>query len=121
MLLDLKHKQLDVYKEVSVFVKEAYLITLSLPAEEKFNMVSQIRRAALSVKLNLAEECSRKSLMERKRFFEISRSSLIEVDAAFEVAIDLEYIEINQLEKLNHSLHKRFAMLTNMIKQEEHG
>jgi four helix bundle protein len=45
-------------------------------------MVQQIRRATLSVHLNIAEGCSRKSPSERKRFFEISRGSLIEVDTA---------------------------------------
>ncbi len=118
MLLDLKHKHLDVYKEVSDLVKEESIISVLLPAEEKFNIVSQIRRAALSATLNLAEGCSRKSATERKRFFEISRGSLIEVDAAFEVAVDLEYIKIENLEMLGLLLNKCFAMLTNMIKQQ---
>ncbi len=119
MLLDLKHKQLDVYKAACAFVKEAYHVSLLLPAEEKFNMVSQTRRAALLVKLNLAEGCSRKSIVERKRFFEISRGSLIEVDAAFEAAIDLNYITLMQTEKLGEVVNKCFAMLTNLIKQQD--
>jgi four helix bundle protein len=82
MLLNLKHKQLVVYKEISSLVKEAYLITKLLPDEERFNMTSQIRRAALSVKLNLAEGSSRKLALERNRFYEISRGSMVETDAA---------------------------------------
>ena len=50
--------------------------------EEKFGLVQQIRRAALSAHLNLAEGFSRKSEAERRRFFGISRGSLIEIDAA---------------------------------------
>jgi four helix bundle protein len=51
--------------------------------EERFALAQQIRRAALSVHLNIAEGCSRKSETERKRFFEVSRGSIIEIDAGF--------------------------------------
>jgi four helix bundle protein len=56
-----------------------------LPSEERFNLVQQIRRAALSVKSNLAEGCSRRSEAERKRYFEVSRGSVIEIDAAWKL------------------------------------
>lgn len=115
MLLDLKHKQLAVYKEIRSLIKEIYLITKLLPDEERFNMISQIRRAALSVKLNLAEGASRKSLKERMRFYEISRGSLVEIDAAVETAVDLNYFNETILEKLSEQLNKCFAMLSNMI------
>jgi four helix bundle protein len=115
MLLNLKHKQLAVYKEIRSLIKETYSITKLLPDEEKFNMVSQIRRAALSVKLNLAEGASRKSAVERNRFYEISRSSLVEIDAAIGTAVDLSYINEDSLEKLGAQLNKCFAMLSNMI------
>ena len=115
MLLNLKHKQLTVYKEVRSLVKEIYSITKLLPDEERFNMVSQIRRAALSVKLNLSEGASRKSLKERIRFFEIARGSVVEIDAAIETAIDLNYMDENSLEELGQQLNKCFAMLSNMM------
>jgi four helix bundle protein len=73
MFINLKHKELDVYLVVRELVKEIYLVSLKLPADEKFNMVQQIRRAALSVKLNLSEGSTRKSPIERKRYLEISR------------------------------------------------
>jgi four helix bundle protein len=55
-----------------------------LPADEKFNFIQQIRRAALSVKLNLAEGASRKSANERKRYYLVSRGSVVEIDAIIE-------------------------------------
>jgi len=115
MLLDLKHKDLTVYKEIRALIKEAYIITGLLPEHERFNMVSQIRRAALSVKLNLAEGASRKSGPERKRFYEISRGSVVEIDAAAETAVDLAYIDENNLKNLSIQLNKCFAMLSKMI------
>lgn len=66
MFLPLNHKNLDVYKASRELLKESYFITKSLPPEEKFNLIQQIRRAALSVKLNIAEGASRKSVARKK-------------------------------------------------------
>ena len=70
-----------------------YKISKLLPADERFGMTSQLRRAALSVHLNLAEGASRKSLAERKRYYEISRGSVIEIDAILDIAEELEYFK----------------------------
>lgn len=115
MFLDLKHKSLNVYTAARELTKEVYKISMLLPAEEKFNMVQQIRRAALSVKLNLAEGSTRRSEVEQKRYLEIARGSVVEIDAALETAIDLEYYKIEQLQKIGELLNKCFAMLSNMI------
>ena len=115
MLLDLKHKQLAVYKEIRSLIKEAYLITKHLPDEERFNMVSQIRRAALSVHLNIAEGASRKSATERKRFFEISRGSVIEIDAAFDIANELNYLQNINLDNLREQAVRTFKILSGLI------
>lgn len=117
MFLQLKHKSLDVYVAARELVKEIYKISTLLPKEENFNMTSQIRRAALSVKLNLAEGSSRKSGVERKRYFEIARGSVVELDAALETAVDLNYFNQAQLETASLLLNKCFAMLSKMIEQ----
>jgi len=78
-------------------------------------MVQQIRRAALSVHLNIAEGCSRKSGAERKRFFEISRGSVIEVDTAVDIAHDLNYKTEEQLQTLGRYLINTFKQLTGLI------
>ena len=93
MFLTLNHQKLDIYSISKSFVLECYKLTKHLPADEKFGMISQIRRAALSVHLNIAEGCSRKSEVERKRYYEIARGSLIEIDAALDVAKDLDYLK----------------------------
>lgn len=78
-------------------------------------MVPQLRRAALSVKLNLAEGASRKSGAERNRFIEVARGSIVEIDAALETAVDLNYLKPEKLTTIGESLNKSFAMLSNMI------
>ena len=61
MFLTLNHQKLDIYNFSKLFVLETYKLSKVLPVEEKFGMISQIRRAALSVHLNIAEGSSRKS------------------------------------------------------------
>ena len=116
MLIKLNHQNLEVYKGIRELTKEIYQISSKLPADERFNMIQQIKRAGLSIKLNLAEGSSRKSIVERKRFLEITRGSLIEVDAILETAVDLEYLTINDLSSIARLLNQCFAMLYNMIK-----
>jgi four helix bundle protein len=118
MFIQLKHKPLNVYEAVRELTKEIY--KAFLPAEEKFNMVQQVRRAVLSVKLNLSEGCARRSAKERKRFLEISRGSLVEIDAVLETAVDLNYFKMEDLKNIGELLNKCFAMLSKMIGQESH-
>jgi four helix bundle protein len=115
MFLQLNHKSLDVYLVVRELVKEIYLISMKFPPEERFNLISQIRRAGVSVKLNLAEGSSRKSKAERDRYYEISRGSLIEIDSIFETAFDLNYVKIEELKNISSLILRSFAMLSRMV------
>ena len=115
MFLKLNHQKLDIYGFSKQFVLECYKLTKVLPADEKFGMISQIRRAALSVHLNIAEGSSRKSEAERKRYYEISRGSIIEIDAALDIATELEYLSNYELTKLSESMIRSFKMLSGLI------
>ncbi len=115
MFLQLGHSKLEVYTIARQFVKECYKAVHGFPAEEKYALVQQIKRAALSVHLNIAEGSSRKSETERKRFYEIARGSLIEVDAALDIAADLEYCTAADLQSLGQVLVKCFKYLSGLI------
>lgn len=117
MFLNLNHKSLTVYSKIRELTKEIYKISNLLPAEERFNMVQQIRRAGLSVKLNFAEGSTRKSNLERKRYYEISRGSIVEIDAALETAVDLEYLKAESLQQSGILLNECLAMLSKMMEQ----
>jgi len=93
MFLTLSHQQLNVFTCSKTLVLEVYRLAKTFPESEKFGMISQIRRAAVSVHLNIAEGASRKSDAERKRFFEIARGSVIVIDAVLDIAACLEYLE----------------------------
>ena len=115
MFLQLKHTKLDVYKFSQELALECYKITKSFPDSEKFAMILQIRRAALSVHLNIAEGCSRRTKPDRTRFFEIARGSVIEIDAAVGIAYKLSYVTLEQLRPLEVNIIKSFKLLSGMI------
>jgi len=116
MFLNLAHTKLDVYKFSQGLALECYKITKVFPSEERFALIQQIRRAAISVHLNLAEGCSRKSQLERNRFFEIARRSMIEIDTAIDIAVKLEYVSEKALQVLGENIIKSFKLLSGMIK-----
>lgn len=94
---------------------ECYRLTKSLPSDEKFGIISQIRRAALSVHLNIAAGASRKSEAERKRYYEIARGSVIEIDAALDIAKALGYLETISIKNSGETIVKCFKLLTGLI------
>ena len=115
MFLQLSHTKLDVYQASRLLCLQCYRITTLFPSQEKFTMVQQIRRAALSVHLNLAEGCSRKSKVERSRYYEVSRGSVIEIDTCFDIAAELGFVNIGELQPLGDSIIKVFKLLSGMI------
>ena len=115
MFLELSHTKLDIFKVSKSFVLNCYRETKTFPPEEKFGIVQQIRRAALSVHLNVAEGCSRRSAIERKRFYEIARGSVIEVDAALDIAVELNYTTKERLYELGQFIIRCFQMISKMI------
>ena len=70
----------------------------------------------MSVPANIAEGSARSSAAEKRRYFEIARSSLVEVDTLFEVALELSY-SIGNEEVLDDLMNQVFAMLSGMIKR----
>jgi four helix bundle protein len=118
MFLQLSHTKLNVFQFSKSLALECYKVTKLFPNEEKFAMVQQIRRAELSVHLNIAEGCSRKSMNERKRYFEIARGSVIEIDTAIDIAYELSYVSVDQLQPLGNNIIQTFKLLSGLIKQD---
>jgi len=93
MFLQLAHTKLNVYQFSQELALECYRVTKKFPSDERFALMQQIRRAAISVHLNIAEGCSRKSPNERNRYLEIARGSAIEIDSAIGISFKLEYVK----------------------------
>ena len=118
-MLNLSHKDLEVYKISLLLVKEVYAITKGFPKEEQFALVNQLRRAIISVCSNIAEGAARRTKPDRRRFYEISRSSLVEVDTQMEAALILNYTNKEQIKNIENHLESVFKMLSKMISNLE--
>jgi four helix bundle protein len=120
MFLQLGHTKLTAFTVSEELTLECYKLTRLFPPDEKFAMVQQIRRAALSVHLNIAEGSSRQSEVERKRYFEVARGSVIEIDAAIDIAFKLGYVNGDQLKVVGDLIVKSFKLLTGLINKPNH-
>ncbi|MBV4358123.1 four helix bundle protein [Pinibacter aurantiacus] len=115
MFLQLNHQKLHAYTLSRLLVKECYIVVKRFPPDERFALIQQIKRASLSVCLNIAEGASRKSEQERKRFYEIARGSIVEIDAAFDLANDLGYCSETDVTNLSPLMKQTFAILSKLI------
>ena len=104
-------ERLEVWQLARKFFKYSYSLIDTFPASERYNLVDQIRRAATSIVLNLAEMTSRSSYKEQAHYSEIAYGSTIEVYCAFLLSYDLGYINEQQLEELK----ERISELSNKI------
>ncbi len=93
-------EKLDVWQNSKDLAKNIYKITEKFPANEKFGLVSQITRAAVSVPSNIAEGTGRKSMKDRAHFYQIAYGSLMETLSHLHIAKDLGYINDEQFKEL---------------------
>ncbi len=94
-------KELIVWQKSRDLVKRIYLLTSFFPKEERFGMISQIRRCAVSIPTNIAEGCGRNSRADFSRFLDISNGSSYELESLLLLSIDLNYIKNEQFEIVN--------------------
>ena len=115
-MLNLNHKNLETWKQSMNLVSEVYKLTMDFPKEELFGLSSQMRRSSISIPSNISEGSSRESANERRRFYEIARSSLVELDTQMEISLLLKYINQNESEKFSKLINHLFALLTKLKK-----
>jgi four helix bundle protein len=86
-------RKLDVWRRSHAFAVQIYGISRQLPADERFGMCSQIRRAASSIPANIAEGCARRGKAELRQFLYTSMGSASELEHFLLLARDLKMIE----------------------------
>jgi len=112
-----KHYELRAWQSAMQLVQDVYQITQSFPAEEKFGLTNQLRRAAVSVPSNIAEGAARGSDADFLRFLYISRGSLSEIETQLLIAQNLSFIE--DLRETNELIEQTFVQLGGLIKHLE--
>lgn len=107
-------EKLDVWQESRILVKEIYILLRNFPAEEKYALCDQIRRAVVSVPSNIAEGSGRMSVKEKIHFLEVAFGSLMETFCQMQIARDLEYISDEQILNVKAKVLQISKMLTGL-------
>ncbi len=110
------HKDLEVWKQSIDFVTAIYNITREFPKEELYGLISQIRRASVSIPSNIAEGAARKNKTEFRQFLYISLGSLSEVETQLIISLEILYLKKKAFEELNSKLVSIRKMLLGLIK-----
>lgn len=85
------YRDLLVWQKGIALVKQIYALTRTFPADEKFGLVAQMRRAMVSIPSNIAEGQSRHTTNEFVRFLSLAEGSLAELDTQLTIAVELGY------------------------------
>lgn len=115
-MIKLNHKNLTTWEKSLEIVKAIYLFCDKLPDKEQYIIIPQLKRAAISVASNIAEGYARQSKVETKRFLDISRSSLVEIDTQITICIKLGYIKEDEIVSLSDLLNHIFALISKLIR-----
>jgi four helix bundle protein len=108
------HHNLDVWKKSIEFVVDIYRTTERLPADERFGLKSQLRRASVSIPANIAEGAGRTSTKEFMHFLSNSQGSASEVETELIIANKLGYLPAEEFEKLTGNLDDIGRMITGL-------
>jgi four helix bundle protein len=88
-----RFEDLEVWKKAHALVLKIYTITKDYPSEEKFGLVSQMRRSAVSIPANIAEGFKKRSLKDKSNFYNIAQGSLEELRYYLILSKDLGYYD----------------------------
>ncbi len=110
-------KNLKVWEKAHLFVIKIYKITSNFPKEELYNLVSQTRRAAVSIPTNIAEGCGKNSSIELARYCQISMGSTTELEYLLLLSNELKYISDEDYKKFYDELIEIKKMLSSFLQK----
>jgi four helix bundle protein len=113
------YRDLLVWQKAVGWVEAIYSATHGWPQDERFGLISQVRRAAVSVPSNIAEGCARRSTGDFVRFLSISRGSLAEVETQLIIATRLGYLDEPTQASLLEAADELSRMLAGLIAKLE--
>jgi len=110
------YRDLVAWQRAMELAEEVYRATAAFPGDEKFGLVSQMRRAAVSIPSNIAEGFGRKRRAEFKRFLEIARGSLFELQTQAELARRLGWLKGEGRKAIRDLTHELDAVLAGLVR-----
>ncbi|MBO7602259.1 MAG: four helix bundle protein [Bacteroidaceae bacterium] len=109
------YRKLIAYQKAKEIVKRTYKLLKKFPAEERYAMCDQLRRASVSVTSNIAEGVNRFSVKDKSHFIEIAYGSLMEVSSQFEIAEDLGYITTDDRMSMDLLIEEDARLLSGLL------
>jgi len=111
------YRDLDIWKKSIELVKDIYRLTEKFPKQEMYGLVSQMRRAAISIPSNVAEGFRRHHNREYIQFMYMSLGSCAELETQVTIAKELKYLQKETEAILLESLDHICRMISNLIKK----
>ena len=112
-------EKLETWHQAIAFADLVYTLTRNFPAEERFGLTSQMRRAAVSISSNIAEGCSRSSRVDYARFVEIATGSLFEVVSQATIGRNQNLLAEADYQQLYSAAEQQSRMLSGLRKSLE--
>ena len=109
-------KDLKIWSKSRVLVKKIYELTEEFPSDEKFGLISQMRRAAVSIVSNIAEGSGKESDKDFCRFLEVAYSSSFELETQLILAVDLTFIKQDASTEILIDIQEIQKMIYSFIK-----
>jgi four helix bundle protein len=109
-------RNLDVWREAHELTLGIYRRTRDFPPDERFGLISQLRRASSSIEANLAEGCGRGSDTDFARFVQMATGSASEVQCHLLLSYDLSYLDEASFRTLDEQSHRVKRMLVSLLK-----
>jgi four helix bundle protein len=110
------YKDLLIWQKGIQIVKEVYLVCKSFPKDEQYGLTSQIKRSAVSIPSNIAEGWGRKYTKSYIQFLKYSRGSLLELETQIIIAKELNFISIEEYNRIQSLITEESKMLNAFIK-----
>jgi four helix bundle protein len=110
------YRKLIAYQKAKDVVKRTYKLLKQFPAEERYAMCDQLRRASVSVTSNIAEGVNRYSVKDKSHFIEMAYGSLMEVSSQFEIAEELGFISSDDRLSMDQLIEEVARLLSGLQK-----
>ena len=108
-------RKLIAYQKGKEVVKRTYQLLKKFPAEERYAMCDQLRRASVSISSNIAEGINRFSVKDKAHFVEMAYGSLMEVSSQFEIAEELGYISSEDRLSMDMHIEEEARLLSGLL------
>lgn len=105
-------RKLDIWTKSMSLVTEIYQLTNTFPSHERFGLMSQMQRAAVSIPTNIAEGSAKTSNKDFARFLEMSIGSSLELETELTIALNLKYTDLILFENIQNKIIELQKMIT---------